>query len=436
MKDKRIVIFGAWALGVVIAMAFGFWFVRSSATKASVGDSRNKSPAYRVDNETSVGRASNAPVSPSLEVRAGLEAVFAGLEKAGARRIQKPDEALNEAIASNDRRAITQALSDLIYSGIWSRDQMLIVLKDALKSKDTWLSLQVAETLYTIGDQSGRAELVKLLQLTDAITETSPAYASGNYDFRVKAAEIVAKFRDYEAAQSVLMLYRQTNNIALLDDLVKIGSPEAVQLLKAASGNQTSSELMELYGLSKASGEASLFGGVQRDESLDMATRLAAAWANAHVSSDKGSARFVRDFVESQIARQTVDLPLARKAVQYLGTLNDAASISLLERIAKESGNTDLARVAAANLILNHSSQSDVGAELVIAELTGKPTKLGIDLAVKLAVASTDPKLTKAGQTFDARREGEKVWKQQGADRMQWSLWGWADDYVLMLLPK
>jgi hypothetical protein len=436
MIANRILIFGALALCIVTAITVGVWLPRSSANKTAVGDPKNTSAADNAGKKTSVGDAAKAALPQSSEVRAGLEAVFAGMEKAGARRIEKPDQVLNEAIASKDRRAISQAFSDLIYSGNWSREQMLTVLKDALKSKDPWLSVQAAERLYIIGDQTGRAELVKLMQRSDAITETSPAYASGNYDLRVKAAEIVAKFRDHEAAQSVLMLYKQTNNRALLDELVKVGAPEAVQLLKAVSGNQPSSELMELFGLSKANGEASLFGSVQSDESIDLATRLSAAWANAEVSNDEGSAKFVRDFVEGQMINLTADLSLARKAVQYLGTLNDAASISLLERIAKQSGNIDLVRVAAANLVLNHSSQSSAGTELVIEELTSKPTKLGIDLAVKLAAASTDPKLTQAGQSFDARREGERIWKQQGADRVQWSLWGWADDYVLALPTK
>ncbi len=436
MRANRIVISGALALCIVTAITVGICLDLSSANKTAVGDPKNTSAADHASKETSVGGAAKAALPQSSEVRAGLEAVFAGVEKAGARRIEKPDQVLNEAIASKDRRAITQAFSDLIYSGNWSREQMLTVLKDALKSKDPWLSVLAAERLYIIGDQTGRVELVKLMQSSDAITETSPAYASGNYDLRVKAAEIVAKFRDHEAAQSVLMLYKQTNNRALLDELVKVGAPEAVQLLKAVSGNQPSSELMELYGLSKATGEASLFGSVQGDESIDLATRLAAAWANAEVSNDECSAKFVRDFVESQITNLTVDLALARKAVQYLGTLNDTASISLLERIAKQSGNTDLVRVAAVNLVLNHSGQSSAGTELVIEELTSKPTKLGIDLAVKIAAASTDPRLTQAGQSFDARREVERIWRQQGADRVQWSLWGWADDYVLALPPK
>ena len=436
MKSNRIVIFGTLALCAITAITVGVWLARSSVIKAAVGAPKDQSTADHSGKEKSAGVVAKASPPQASEVRAGLEAILAGMQKAGARRIEKPDQALNEAIASKDRRAISQALSELIYSGNWSRDQMLTVLKEALKNKDPWLCVQAAERLYIIGDLSGRAELVKLLQRGDAITETSPAYASGNYDLRLKVAEIVAKFRDHEAAQSVLMLYKQTNNRALLDDLVKVGAPEAVQLLKSASGNEPSSELMELYGLSKATGEASMLGSVQRDESLDMPTRLAAAWANAQVSNDEGSAKFVRDFVESQIAKLTVDLSLSRKAVQYLGTLNDAASISLLERVAKQSGSTDLVRVATANLILNHSDQSSAGTELVVAELTSKPTKLGIDLAVKLAAASTDPRLIQAGQSFDARREGERIWKQQGADRVQWSLWGWADDYVLALPPK
>jgi hypothetical protein len=278
--------------------------------------------------------------------------------------------------------------------------------------------------------------LVKLMQRSEAITEPSPAYTSGSYDLRFSAAEIASKYRDRESQSAVLALYQSTRSRSLLHCLVNVGVENVGQIIKDALGNQPADRLMELYGLAKFETESPYMKSVQKDESLDMRTRLAAAWARTQVSSDQESAKFIRDFVEGQIVDLDVDVTMARRAVQYLGTLNDAASISLLGRIAKQSGSAELVRVAAANLILNHKGQSSAGTELVIAELTGKPTKLGIDLAVKLAAASTDPRLTQAGRSFDARREGERIWKQQGADRVQWSLWGWADDYVLALPPE
>jgi hypothetical protein len=115
----------------------------------------------------------------------------------------------------------------------------------------------------------------------------------------------------------------------------------------------------------------------------------------------------------------------------YLGTLTDADSVHILERIATECPETDLVRVAVANLVLNQSTRSSVGMDMVVRELTNSPTKVGIDLAIKLAAASPDPRLREAGASFDTRREGEKIWKQQGLARVDWSIWSWADDYLL-----
>lgn len=436
MRANRIVFFSALALCVITAITVGVWLARSSANKTSVDDPKNRTAADHADKETSMGGAAKESHPQSSEVRAGLEAVFAGLEKSGAKRLSSAQQAIDDALKTKDSRTIAQAINALVYDSPWTRAEVIEALRSLLANPDPEIKLDGARYLYLIGDDSGRVTLIEIMSNTSPILVHSPAYSSGSYDLRFKAAEIASKYRDQEASSAVLDLYLATRSRTLLHCLINIGVENAGQLVKDALGNQPSDRLMELYGMAKFASESPYLTSVQRDDSLDMPTRLAAAWANAHVSNDEDSAKFVRDFVESQITGLTVDLSLARKAVQYLGTLNDAASITLLERIARQSGNTDLVRVAAANLILNHSEQSSAGAELVIEELTRKPTKLGIDLAVKLAAASPDPRLKQAGQSFDARREGERIWKQQGTDRMQWSLWGWADDYVLALGGK
>lgn len=436
MKANRIVILGALALCVITAITVAVWLARSSANMTPVDDPKNRTAAEHADKETSVRGAAKASQPQSSEVRAGLEAVFAGMEKSGATRFSSAQQALDHALKTKDSRTIVQAINSLVYDSPWSRAEVIEALRSLLANPDPEIKLDGARYLYLIGDDSGRATLIEIMSNTSPILVHSPAYSSGSYDLRFKAAEIASKYRDKEAKSAILDLYLATRSRTLLHCLINVGVENAGQLVKDALGNQPSDRLMELYGMAKFASESPYMKSVQRDDTLDMPTRLAAAWANAQVSNDEGSAKFVRDFVESQIPGLTVDLSLARKAVQYLGTLNDAASISLLERITKQSGSTDLVGVAAANLILNHSGQSNAGTELVIAELTSTPTKLGIDLAVKLAASSSDPRLSQAGRSFDARRDGEKIWKQQGADRVSWSLWGWADDYVLTLPDK
>ena len=82
MIANRILIFGALALCIVTAITVGVWLPRSSANKTAVGDPKNTSAADNAGKKTSVGDAAKAALPQSSEVRAGLEAVFAGLEKA------------------------------------------------------------------------------------------------------------------------------------------------------------------------------------------------------------------------------------------------------------------------------------------------------------------------------------------------------------------
>lgn len=436
MKIKRIIIFGASALCIVTAVIVGIWLARSSANKTPVDDPQRRTASNHADKETSMGGATKESHPQSSEVRAGLEAIFAGLEKAGAKRLSSAQQAIDDALKAKDYRIIAQAVNALVYNSPWPRADVIEALCSLLVNPEPEIKLLGVRYLYLIGDDSGRATLIEIMSTTSPILVHSPAYSSGSYDLRFKAAEIASKYRDKEARSAVLDLYLATRSRTLLHCLINVGVENAGQLIKDALGNQPSDRLMEFYGMAKFVSESSYMTSVQEDDAFDMSTRLAAAWANVQISNDEASAKFIRDFVESQITDLTVDLPLARRAVQYLGTLNDVASIRLLERITRQSNITDLVRVAATNLILNHPSQSNAGNDLVITELTSKPIKLGIDLAVKLAAASSDPRLSQAGRSFDARSVGEQIWKQQGVGRVSWSLWGWADDYVLALPEK
>jgi hypothetical protein len=336
------------------------------------------------------------------------------------------------ALATKDRRAISQALSDLIYSGNWTRDQAILILRTFLKDTDPWIRLQAAERLYIIGNKEGCGALVEIISNKLPMLERSAAYTSGDFDLRVRAAEIVGQFRDHKAAGALVGLYNETHNLTLLDELAKVGAPEAINAIKEASHNQPSDELMELYGIAHAQSEADFIAGVYASDTYDVRTRLAAAWASCQLRDDPNAARLIRDFVGARIESNGGDATALRRAIRYLGSLEDAASIRQLEQVALQCDDVELVRIATVNLVLNHSQDSIIGRQLVADELTKKPNKIGLDLAIKLAAASGDSQLKKTGETFDKSREGERIWKQQGVARVSWSIWGWADDYLLV----
>jgi hypothetical protein len=434
MKTNRKILYRVFGLGAIAAVLVGIWLARSSADGSGhAGVMVNGVVTGNTIQTPPAKPAAIASTPRSDDVRAGLQAIFSGMEKAGARRLSSAHQSIDEALKTKDIRAIAQAAHALVYDSPWPRAEVIEALRMLLVNDQPEIRLVGARFLYLIGDISGRKAIMDIMSSKSPIEISSLAYTGGRYDLRFKAAELASKYRDRESKDAVLALYQSTRSRGLLHCLVNLEVDNVGQMIKDDIGNQPSYRLMELYGLAKFNAEASYMEKLRRDESLDMRTRLAAAWARTQVVNDYESAKFIRDFVDSQVPKFSADLAAVRGAVQYLGTQKDAESIALLERVAKQSNNVDLVRTAAANLVLNHSGQSTVGSDLVIEELTHKPAKLGIELAVKLAVASTDPRLKQAGRSFDARREGERIWKREGVNREQWSLWGWADEYVLVL---
>jgi hypothetical protein len=131
-----------------------------------------------------------------------------------------------------------------------------------------------------------------------------------------------------------------------------------------------------------------------------------------------------------------VDPNIERAVVKYLGSLPGGAYTQLLEKIVQQTSDPDVFRIGVANLILNKESDSKVAEKIVAEELAGRSTRLGLDLTIKLTMVSVSPVLKDAGALLDSQGEGGKIWKQQGVGRSQWSIWAWADDYVLALIDK
>jgi HEAT repeat protein len=363
-------------------------------------------------------------------IRMALKLLFKGLELAGAK--SSAEAVMDAALKTKDRSEIAQAMVALVYKHPWTREAVITVLRGLLTNNDPEIRLGAARNLYTIGDTSARPALIEIMRTKDPIWLVTPMSDTGKLDLRLSAAGIAAQFRDRETSAAMLDLYHRSKAQSLLGNLVKLGVAEALPMIKGLSRNRPTVYLMEDCGKLRSQSEAAYVSGVWADESRDMATRLAAAWAMTQMQFDERPAQFIRNFVANEVEKKSTDYQLGNSAVKYLGTLPDAESIELLEDIVRQSTKSNLVQVAVVNLMLNHTARSDIAAQMVIDEFSGKRTKLGFELAMQLASISSDPKIIQAGEAYDVRYQ-EKLWKKQGVGRAQWSVWGWATDYVITI---
>jgi hypothetical protein len=422
LRKSYIYILTACALVLLI------WIISNKKISNGGVDNRSGQKDASFDNPAPV-----APKSSNLE--RGLESIARGLAGVGAAVFKSPDAEVTQAVKSGDQRKIARAFSDLVYSTVWSREQKIQVLQTFLNDEDAWIIIQAAEKLYVLGDESGRVRLVKIVASPVPIMQNSSV--SGAYDLRVRASGVLSKFRDWESAPAILSLYETTHSPALLDDLAKVHAVGAADLIQAAAAGGVSPKLMELIGLTKEAGKERFIAEVQADINQDVETRLAASWALLRLKDDGPSFEYISNFVELQLLGGRDVYPnIERAVVKYLGSLPGSAYTQLLEKIVQQTSDPDVFRIGVANLILNKERDSKIAEKIVAEELAGRSTRLGLDLTIKLTMVSVSPVLKDAGALLDSRGEGGKIWKQQGVGRSQWSIWAWADDYVLALIDK
>ena len=378
------------------------------------------------------GSATLSEKVKTAPMRMALKLFFKSLEFAGAKG--SAEAVMDAALTTKDRSEIAQAMLALVYKHPWSREEVIPVLRGLLTNNDPEIRLGAARHLYTMGDTSARRTLIEMMQAKDPIWLVTPVSAAGKLDLRLSAAGILAHFRDRESSAAMLDLYYRSKAQSLLGDLVEVGVEEALPIIKGLSRKRPTVYLMEDCGKLRSQGEAAYVASVWADESRDMATRLAAAWAMTQMQPDERPAQFIRHFVANEVEKKSTDYQLGNSAVKYLGTLPDAESIGLLEHIVRHSTKPNLVQAAVDNLMLNHTARSDIATRMVIDEFSGKQTKLGFELAMQLASVSSDQKIIQAGEAYDARYQ-ERLWKKHGVGRAQWSVWGWARDHVIILAP-
>lgn len=435
--SRRILVILVFGLLCLVAGVF-LWRSRSAAAgKPAIAREAATPPAPAPSTPSpAVVQSATPPSTPAAvneKEKNPLEAMIGAMEKMGASRFDSPQAVIDAAVQSKDREKIAQAINEIVYGDIWPRDSVIATLGSLLKSDDLETQLEAARSLYVMGDSSGQDALIALVRSPSPIVIRSEVHAGGSFDLRLSAAEVLADYRVTEAKSALLELYNRTKARKLLRGLAEMGAEEAAPLMKAATHDKPSSGLMETYGLVRYRPELHRIRAVKNNQTADISLRLAAAWAETRIDPDESASRLIRDYVASVFPTGGADNSTLERALKYLGTLEDSASVQLLNQVAQESSQPIVVRIAVTNLMLNHQGQSAPAREMVAAELGGTATPLGRELALRLASVSSDVIASRAGEDFDRLHPENKTWKRYGINRAQWSPWSWVSDYVITL---
>lgn len=163
-------------------------------------------------------------------------------------------------------------------------------------------------------------------------------------------------------------------------------------------------------------------------------TKIAAAWALAHMTSDEKYINFLsesaRPAIESN-ASEGLTYDNSTEAIKYLGSVQHPQAVSVLES-ALESQNPVVVQYAAVNLLFNHPNVSKKAEQLVLGEFKSSPKMLGTELAMQIASKSGSAEIHQAAEAY-ARRTGSDRWRYWGKERSDWPIENWVYDYVVTL---
>lgn len=226
-------------------------------------------------------------------MKRGFESIFEGMKKAGAREVPPIAKQLRDAVRSGDHAAIILAFHEGIYDPFNKMNEAIPAIKEFLSHQDPFVRYSAAQALCRAGDRSGVPILIEMVEVKDAIPE-------GEQDLRVQSAQVLAKFREFDAAGSIANLYTRTKEGELLTALATLGTRaseasewpfvasdlavtnygktaaiEFLPQLRSAFGSTSDSELKNAsaWTLARITGEQAYvnYFGVQRGQSVNVA---------------------------------------------------------------------------------------------------------------------------------------------------------------------
>jgi len=437
MNTKRLSTIIPLSLVIVVTSSVFFFFVR---TKYDSAENTNGQPSDKqesppnslpgsaqskkfVEIDDQVDAASNEQYAHALKT------LFFFLERLSDRVVHSPREKLSEPLENLDYGKISQVLVEIVYQDPWKESKVIEILDELVRHEDKWIRYRAISYLYRMG----REDIAKFAAI-DLISSPSPVVNpnGGDEDLRITLANALGFYRDAELFPSFVTLYKNTASRKLRDDLMMTSPDEGWSIIGGEVPPRASKTVLEWYGMAKLEIQSRFIEEVFHNETNDAEVRNAAAWALTRLEDHPSARSFIRDYAKRGAGENFGGLPNLKASILYLGTMVDQESVGVLEEIAQNSSSGPVTDVAVANLVINHRSRSEVGKDMVIAELIGGGTPLSRDLAIKLAAyMSDDPEVLEAGEKSD-RASSVNTWKTEGIGHKDWSFWGWAHHYLIL----
>jgi hypothetical protein len=338
-------------------------------------------------------------------------------------RVKQLVERITSAAESSDPGALIRAFHMATYSRSLKNVEIQEAFRHFLQNDDHYVRFLAAKYLYITGDDSGKYIFLDTIQMPE------PFNVDG-VDQRIRAAQILAKYRDVSTIQVISGLYARTKDGSLLGDLALLSA----RLPGAENFSYIGREsALTEYGLVYAK---NFIPNIKEtfNSSTDSKIRLGAARSLAQMT---GGAEYINYLVET--TREAISNQSSARdtltAVEYMGSIN-APEIREVLLLGLQSNEPSIVRSSAVNLLYNQNGGYEPVRKLLLAELklsNVKDFKLGESLKWNLVTQmSEDAQIERAAKNYSERTHLFD-WEYYVVERRDWPIYNWIDNYVVNL---
>ena len=352
-----------------------------------------------------------------------LEANVVYLPTYDPRRTMRIKNEITEAIETGSVELIRQSFHTAAYSRGYKNSELQEAFFSFLNHSTPYIRYLSARYLYLTGDTRGKDTLLSI------ITNPGPLVIN-DVDYRILSAQVLAKYREKEAAKQITGLYEETKNGTLLSALalLSIRHPDGEEFPYVGRENALTE-----YGLVEA---RDVIPDMRQTFNLseNRKVRLGAARSLAQKTGEDVYVDYLVELAEEGIAKSRPakdDL----KAIKYLGSINSPKAYKvLLEGLKHE--NRAVVEYSTVNLFFNQGLGEQAAKNFVLAELNpnnSKNFKLSEELKWNLVSAMTDDEdIVEAAKAYSNRTKLFD-WEFYVVERQKWPVYNWVDNYVVEL---
>jgi HEAT repeat protein len=347
--------------------------------------------------------------------------------------IDSPRWELKAAVTSGDSVNILRAFTKATYRPVWAMSEAIPTMRSYLNDPNPLVRCYAAKALYTFGDQGGHDALLDLLQ-----TDHPMVYFE--HDLRIDAIETLTKYRQADAAQSILSLYDKADDKELfgrqLRGAIRVGlmmlAPNLAKGIMIEGYFNEASAIKDYGLLDDQNYLPQISASFQNSQKLDV--KIAASWAIATMTSDRAATDYLIQTAQAMVNEQHSPFEM-REMIKFLGSIQDTRVKPVLEQ-ALNSDDPSVVQSAIVNLQYNQGG-SDKAIQ-VLAKQFNDTAHATLPWDFTLQVASqfrSDPRIQEAGDRF-AGQDVMQSWQLWTGDRQKWPIYNWIDEYVVKLNVK